>query len=73
MAERELARPGYQHRGAGTVAESGPMVAGPRAGPDYSAPWLVWAPGLAIVATVLCVNFIGDGLRDALSPTRQLL
>ncbi|MDE0136624.1 MAG: ABC transporter permease [Acidimicrobiaceae bacterium] len=28
-------------------------------------PWLVWAPGLAIVVTVLCVNFIGDGLRDA--------
>ena len=33
------------------------------------APWLVWAPGLAIVATVLCVNFVGDGLRDALDPT----
>jgi len=28
-------------------------------------PWLVWAPGLAIVVIVLCVNFIGDGLRDA--------
>ena len=28
-------------------------------------PWLVWAPGMAIVVTVLCVNFIGDGLRDA--------
>ncbi|MXY02103.1 MAG: ABC transporter permease [Acidimicrobiales bacterium] len=28
-------------------------------------PWLVWAPGIAIVVTVLCVNFIGDGLRDA--------
>ena len=36
-----------------------------------TAPWLVWAPGLAIVATVLCVNFIGDGLRDALDPTQQ--
>jgi ABC-type dipeptide/oligopeptide/nickel transport system permease subunit len=31
-------------------------------------PYLVWAPGLAIVAVVLCVNFIGDGLRDALDP-----
>ena len=31
-------------------------------------PYLVWAPGLAIVLTVLCVNFIGDGLRDALDP-----
>ena len=33
-----------------------------------SYPYLVWAPGLAIVITVLCVNFIGDGLRDALDP-----
>jgi peptide/nickel transport system permease protein len=33
-----------------------------------SNPALVWAPGLAIVVTVLCVNFIGDGLRDALDP-----
>ncbi|MDE0517251.1 MAG: ABC transporter permease [Acidimicrobiaceae bacterium] len=36
-----------------------------------TAPWLVWAPGLAIVATVLCINFIGDGLRDALDPPRR--
>ncbi len=36
-----------------------------------TAPWLVWAPGIAIVATVLCVNFIGDGLRDALDPTSE--
>ena len=35
-----------------------------------TAPWLVWAPGAAIVVTVLCVNFIGDGLRDALDPAR---
>jgi peptide/nickel transport system permease protein len=32
------------------------------------APHLVWIPGLAITLTVLCVNFIGDGLRDALDP-----
>ena len=29
-----------------------------------TAPWLVWAPGLAIVVTVLSVNYVGDGLRD---------
>ena len=29
------------------------------------APWLVISPGIAIVVTVLCVNFVGDGLRDA--------
>ena len=32
------------------------------------APALVMAPGLAISLTVLSVNFIGDGLRDALDP-----
>lgn len=36
-----------------------------------TAPWLVWAPGLAIVVTALCVNFIGDGLRDSLDPTQE--
>jgi len=37
-------------------------------GPMNIAPYLVWFPGLAIVLTVLAVNFIGDGLRDALDP-----
>ena len=31
-------------------------------------PWLWLPPGLAIVLTVLAINFIGDGLRDALDP-----
>lgn len=31
-------------------------------------PW-VWAPpGIAILLTILCINFLGDGLRDALDP-----
>jgi peptide/nickel transport system permease protein len=33
-------------------------------------PWLMWGPGVAIVLTVLSVNFLGDGLRDALDPTQ---
>lgn len=33
------------------------------------APWLVVFPGLGIVLTVLAINFIGDGIRDALDPT----
>jgi peptide/nickel transport system permease protein len=33
--------------------------------------WLVTFPGLVIVVIVLCVNFIGDGLRDALDPTQR--
>ncbi|MGD8319948.1 MAG: ABC transporter permease [Gemmatimonadota bacterium] len=32
-------------------------------------PWLTVFPGLAILAVVLAVNFIGDGLQDALDPT----
>lgn len=32
------------------------------------APWLVWFPGIAIMATVLGANLLGDGLRDALDP-----
>ncbi|MEL7434532.1 MAG: ABC transporter permease, partial [Chloroflexota bacterium] len=31
-------------------------------------PYRVIFPGIAISLTVLCVNFIGDGLRDALDP-----
>ena len=33
-----------------------------------SAPWLWFFPGLLILLTVLCINFVGDGLRDALDP-----
>lgn len=32
------------------------------------APWLWIFPGLLIVLTVMSINFIGDGLRDALDP-----
>jgi dipeptide transport system permease protein len=30
--------------------------------------WVVTLPGLAILATVLAINLMGDGLRDALDP-----
>ena len=33
-----------------------------------SAPWTVTLPGLAILLTVLAINLMGDGLRDALDP-----
>jgi peptide/nickel transport system permease protein len=33
-----------------------------------SAPWLWFFPGLFILLTVLSINFLGDGLRDALDP-----
>ncbi|MEY4499681.1 MAG: hypothetical protein RL319_669 [Actinomycetota bacterium] len=34
-------------------------------------PWLFWYPGLFIVGIALCVNFIGDGLRDAFDPRQK--
>jgi ABC-type dipeptide/oligopeptide/nickel transport system permease subunit len=33
--------------------------------------WLVTFPGLAIALVALAINFIGDGLRDALDPTQR--
>jgi len=33
-----------------------------------SKPWLTVFPGLSILTVVLSVNFLGDGLRDALDP-----
>jgi peptide/nickel transport system permease protein len=34
-------------------------------------PWLFWWPGFFIVAVALCINFIGDGLRDAFDPRQR--
>jgi dipeptide transport system permease protein len=47
--------------------EWGTMLASAR---DYieRANWVVTLPGLAILVTVLAVNLMGDGLRDALDP-----
>jgi peptide/nickel transport system permease protein len=33
-----------------------------------SQPWMWFFPGVLIVLTVLAINFVGDGLRDALDP-----
>lgn len=33
-----------------------------------TAPWLWFFPGFLILVTVLSINFLGDGLRDALDP-----
>jgi peptide/nickel transport system permease protein len=33
--------------------------------------WIALFPGLAFVITILCVNFIGDGLRDAFDPKQD--
>ena len=37
----------------------------------YAAPWLAIFPGLLIFVTIMAINFVGDGLRDALDPTQR--
>lgn len=37
-----------------------------------TSPWLAVYPGVMIFVTVLCFNFLGDGLRDALDPRMRL-
>lgn len=34
-------------------------------------PWIWLPPGIAILTTVLSINFLGDGLRDALDPKQD--
>lgn len=35
------------------------------------APWLLIYPGATMFITLLCLNFLGDGLRDALDPKER--
>jgi peptide/nickel transport system permease protein len=49
------------------MAEWGTML-GSEKDQIFSAPHLVFFPGIAIVITVLGFNLLGDGLRDALDP-----
>ena len=54
------------------LPEWGTMLASAR---DYiaRAPWVVTMPGLAILVSVLAINLVGDGLRDALDPKLKVL
>jgi len=51
------------------------MSWGSMIGSSRVAMWVAWwttvLPGLCIVITVLALNFIGDGLNDALNPRRR--
>jgi peptide/nickel transport system permease protein len=41
-------------------------------GEGFATWWLVTFPGLVIVLVALAINFIGDGLRDALDPQQRV-
>jgi peptide/nickel transport system permease protein len=38
----------------------------------YTRPWVAVAPGIMIVLTVLSLNLLGDGVRDALDPRARI-
>jgi peptide/nickel transport system permease protein len=72
LAGAILAAAGLSFLGLGAqppTAEWGSMLNAAR---PYirDAHWAVTFPGLAIVVTVLALNMVGDGLRDALDPRR---
>ncbi|MBT9159844.1 MAG: nickel transporter permease [Dehalococcoidia bacterium] len=52
------------------MPEWGSMLSGGRAF-MRTAPHLTIFPGLAIMVTILSLNFLGDGLRDALDPRQK--
>jgi peptide/nickel transport system permease protein len=49
------------------AAEGGRLAVG-----GSGAWWMVVFPSVALIVTVLSVNFLGDGLRDALDPTQTI-
>jgi len=36
------------------------------------APWIITIPGIALMITVMGLNFLGDGLRDVLDPRLRI-
>ena len=46
----------------------GNMIAQSKNAVGSSVAYLIYFPGLALFFTILAVNFLGDGLRDALDP-----
>ncbi|MBL8554149.1 MAG: ABC transporter permease subunit [Phenylobacterium sp.] len=49
------------------MASLGVLIAGGASDMEL-APWLLVFPSLVMVVTLMCFNFIGDGLRDAIDP-----
>jgi oligopeptide transport system permease protein len=49
------------------MASLGTLIAGGASDMEL-APWLLIFPSLVMVLTLMCFNFIGDGLRDAIDP-----
>jgi peptide/nickel transport system permease protein len=69
LTEAALSFLGYGIQGT-LIPTWGYMIASEK-GSYENQPWLVLFPGMAILLVVLCVNYLGDGLRDALDPKQR--
>ncbi|WP_166352711.1 ABC transporter permease [Phytoactinopolyspora limicola] len=49
----------------------GLLIENARAAP-FTRPWLFYPPGVFIVLIALTINFVGDGMRDALDPRQTM-
>ncbi len=75
IATTILAEAGLSFLGLGIQAPDtslGLLIENARSAP-FTRPWLFYPPGFFIIAIALTVNFIGDGLRDALDPRQTLV
>jgi oligopeptide transport system permease protein len=52
------------HSSLGTLIAEG-------AGEMEAAPWMLLVPGIILAALLICLNILGDGLRDALDVTER--
>jgi peptide/nickel transport system permease protein len=71
ITESTLSYFGYGVDPAQGKASWGNLIADSRQAITAGHWWIAVFPCLALVITVLCVNFIGDGLRDAFDPKQQ--
>lgn len=77
MAEAMIIEAGLSVLGLGIqppdASWGGDLQAATDVGVLTQKPWLWMAPGAAIAIAVLSINFIGDGLRDALDPRANVV
>jgi peptide/nickel transport system permease protein len=77
MAEAMIIEAGLSVLGLGIqppdASWGGDLQAATDVGVLTQKPWLWMAPGAAIAIAVLAINFIGDGLRDALDPRANVV
>lgn len=74
MATAVLAEAGLSFLGLGIQPPDtslGLQIEAARGAP-FTRPWLFYPPGLMLVLFAFLVNFIGDGLRDALDPRQTI-